>query len=64
LKMMCYPDLKACDSRYKELLAMEETLYLCERDLRNRMAQIRDEKKAIDALRDLQENWQLVGCEE
>ena len=62
--MMCYPDLGACELRYKELLAMEESLYLCEKDLRSRMAQIRDEKKAIDALRDMKKNWQLVGCEE
>lgn len=62
--MMGYPDIKTCNSRYKELLAMEETLFSCEKDLRNRMAQIQDEKKAIDAIRELQENFQSVRCEE
>ena len=61
---MCYPDLEACELRYKELLAAEEFLFLCEKDIRSRMAQIRDEKKAINVLREMQKNWQLVRCEE
>ena len=63
MKMMRYPDLDDCELRYKELLAMEDSLILCKQDVQNRMEQIKSELKAIKALIEMQKNWQVIRCE-
>ena len=64
MKMMCYPDAKACETRQCELDEIERVLFLKIKEIEKQVSEVEHEKKVITTLMEMQENWQLVRCEE
>ena len=62
--MMCYPDLTTCKTRRHELDEMERVLFLKIKEIEGKVSEVDREKKVITTLMEMQENWQLVRCEE
>jgi len=62
--MMCYPDSKACETRQRQLDEIERVLFLKIKEIEKQVSEVEREKKAITTLMEMQENWQLVRCEE
>jgi len=62
--MMCYPDLTTCKTRRHELDEMERVLFLKIKEIEGKVSEVEREKKVITTLMEMQENWQLVRCEE
>ena len=62
--MMCYPDLTTCKTRRHELDEIERVLLLKIKEIEKKVSEVECEKKAITSLMEMQENWQLVRCEE
>lgn len=59
--MIEYPDIQLCRSRYKQLIEAEEQLFARQRQINTRLSQISEEKKVVNALIDMQADWQVVG---
>ena len=62
--MMCYPDLTTCKTRRHELDEMERVLFLKIKEIEGKVSEVEREKKVITTLMEMQENWQMVRCEE
>ena len=62
--MMCYPDLTTCKTRRHELDEMERVLFLKIKEIEGKVSEVDREKKVITTLMEMQENWQMVRCEE
>ena len=62
--MMCYPDLTNCKTRRQELDEIERVLFLKIKEIEKKVSEVEREKKVVTTLMEMQENWQLVRCEE